>query len=113
MTVPLQSITLIVPRSTLDARVPGSTEGFLREMRKPSRRVRTIAADEHLVAVSFRNRGRAKAPRSATPSRSIGAGRMLEVVAQVVQEFGWSANTVGDGVSPADAVAQYGAGGRR
>lgn len=53
MSVLVEALCLIVPRSVLDLRYPGGTEGYFAELARPSAEHRNVCADEHLLSVSF------------------------------------------------------------
>jgi hypothetical protein len=53
MSVVVEAVNLVVPRSALELRYPGGVEGFFAELARPSSEHRDVCADEHLVSVSF------------------------------------------------------------
>jgi len=53
MSVLVEALSLIVPRSVLDVSYPGGTDAFLKQMQETPGRCRCACADDKLVSVSF------------------------------------------------------------
>ncbi|MEO5579956.1 MAG: YbjN domain-containing protein [Gemmatimonadaceae bacterium] len=53
MSVLVEALTLVVPRSALDISFPGATDGFLEALSDPAVDKRFVCSDDHLVSVSF------------------------------------------------------------
>jgi hypothetical protein len=53
MSVLVEALSLIVPRSVLDVSYPGGTDAFLKQMLETPARCRCACADDRLVSVSF------------------------------------------------------------
>jgi len=53
MSVLVEAVNLVVPRSILELLYPGGVQGFFAELSRPSSEHRDVCADENLVSVSF------------------------------------------------------------
>lgn len=53
MSVLVEALCLVVPRTALDLRYPSGTNGFLAELARPSRECRYVCGDADLVCISF------------------------------------------------------------
>ena len=53
MSVLVEALSLVIPRTVLDASYPGGTETFMLDMCEPDVPARLICADDQLVSVSF------------------------------------------------------------
>ena len=53
MSVLIEAVSLVVPRSLLYFRYPGGIDGFIAELSRPSAENRHVCSDDHLMSVSF------------------------------------------------------------
>jgi hypothetical protein len=53
LSVLVEALCLVIPRTALELRYPSGTNGFLAELARPSRESRYSCADAHLICVSF------------------------------------------------------------
>ncbi len=53
MSVLVEALSLVIPRTVLDASYPGGTETFMLDMCEPDIPARLVCADDQLVSVSF------------------------------------------------------------
>jgi len=53
LSVLIEALCLVIPRTALDLRYPSGASGFLAELARPSRESRFACADSHLICMSF------------------------------------------------------------
>ncbi len=70
MSVLIEAMSLVIPRTRLEERFPGGTEGFLAGLKQQASPCRYACADNYLVSVSFYVSDHAD--RTAVPLRNAG-----------------------------------------